>query len=164
MVAVLQSQPSIRPMGQADLVAVLVAEQASYPYPWSRRIFRDCLRVGYCCLVAEVNGRVRGHGIMLASAGEAHILNICVHPEVRRRGIARALLDELMGIACRAGAEAAYLEVRPSNDGAIALYRGAGFHMVGRREDYYPAAFGREDALVMARGLDARAGDPAGAL
>lgn len=164
MVAVLQSQPTIRPMGQADLVGVLVAEQASYPYPWSRRVFRDCLRVGYCCLVAELGGHVRGHGIMLASAGEAHILNVCVHPGVRRRGIGRALLDELMEIAVQAGAETAYLEVRPSNDGAIALYRGAGFHVVGRREDYYPAAFGREDALVMARTFDARTHDPADAL
>lgn len=151
-------------MGQADLVGVLVAEQASYPYPWSRRIFRDCLRVGYCCLVAEVGGQVRGHGIMLASVGEAHILNVCVHPGVRRRGIGRVLLDELMGIACRAGAETAYLEVRPSNDGAISLYRGAGFCVVGRRDDYYPAAFGREDALVMARTLDPQAHDPAGTL
>jgi ribosomal-protein-alanine N-acetyltransferase len=164
MVAVLQSHPVIRPMGHADLAGVLAAEQASYPYPWSRRIFRDCLRVGYCCLVAEIGGRVQGHGIMLASAGEAHILNVCVHPGVRRRGIARAMLDELMGIACRAGAEAAYLEVRPSNEGAIALYRGAGFQVVGRRADYYPAAFGREDALVMARMLEARADGPLGAL
>lgn len=164
MVAVLQSQPTIRPMQQADLVAVLVSEQASYPYPWSRRIFRDCLRVGYCCLVAEVNGRVQGHGIMLVSTGEAHILNICVHPGIRRQGIAHALLDELMGIAHRADAQAAYLEVRPSNEGAIALYRGAGFRVVGRREDYYPAAFGREDALVMARALHARADDPTGTL
>ncbi|MDZ7748509.1 MAG: ribosomal protein S18-alanine N-acetyltransferase [Halofilum sp. (in: g-proteobacteria)] len=154
MVAVLQPGPAIRPMVESDLVAVLAVEQASYPYPWSRRIFEDCLRVGYCCLVAVTGAGIVGHGIMLARAGEAHILNLCVHPDARRAGIARALLGELLDVARGADSATAFLEVRPTNEGAVELYEGAGFRVVGRRKDYYPAPFGREDALVMALRLD----------
>ena len=154
MSAVVESDFRIRPMREADLVGVLAVEQGGYPYPWSRRIFEDCLRVGYCCLVADSGGCVEAHGIMMVRAGEAHILNLCVDADRRRCGIARALLDQLLDVAATANARCAFLEVRPSNTGAIELYHQSGFHEVGRRPNYYPAAFGREDALVMARGLD----------
>jgi len=154
MVAVLEPGASLRVMNQADLVAVVGVEQACYPYPWTRRIFEDCLRVGYCCLVAETAAGIVGHGVLMVRAGEAHILNLCVHPEARRRGIARQLLQELLDIARAAEASTAFLEVRPSNTGALDLYERAGFGVVGRRKGYYPAPFGREDALVMAIQLD----------
>lgn len=153
MAAVVQPEPLIRPMEMADLVGVLGVEQVSYPYPWSQAIFEDCLRVGYCCLVAEIEGVIQGHGIMMVRVGEAHILNLCVEPGCRRQGIARRMLAELMDIARRSAASTAFLEVRPSNEGAIRLYAEAGFHVVGQRPGYYPAAFGREDALIMARDL-----------
>ncbi|MDX1609026.1 MAG: ribosomal protein S18-alanine N-acetyltransferase [Halofilum sp. (in: g-proteobacteria)] len=153
MVAVLQSRLTIRPMQTDDLVGVLAVERDSYGYPWSRRIFEDCMQVGYCCLVAETDGVIQAHAIMLARAEEAHVLNLCVGPDHRRQGIAARLLEELLAVARRAHARTMFLEVRPSNTGAIDLYERAGFHEVGRRPDYYPAPFGREDALVMAREL-----------
>ncbi len=153
MAAVVDSAFTIRPMHEADLSGVLAVERGGYPYPWTQRIFEDCLRVGYCCLVADSGGRIDGHGIMMARAGEAHILNVCVDSGMRRSGVASALLSNLLDVALTANADCAFLEVRPSNHGAIALYQGAGFHEVGRRPNYYPAPFGREDALVMARGL-----------
>ena len=154
MSAVLESpRVTFRPMAADDLDEVMAIEQAAYRFPWGRGIFEDCLRVGYCCLVADSGGRIDGHGIMMARAGEAHILNLCVDPGARRSGVASALLTSLMELAVTANADCAFLEVRPSNHGAIALYQGAGFHEVGRRPNYYPAPFGREDALVMARGL-----------
>lgn len=153
MVAVLQSRLTIRPMQTDDLVGVLAVERDSYGYPWSRRIFEDCMQVGYCCLVAETDGVIQAHAIMLARAEEAHLLNLCVGPDHRRQGIAARLLEELLAVARRANARTMFLEVRPSNTGAIDLYERAGFHEVGHRPDYYPAPFGREDALVMAREL-----------
>ena len=156
MVAVVERPWQFRPMVAEDLVSVVGVEQACYPYPWSRGIFEDCLRVGYCCLVVE--GAAEGicaHGIMMVRAREAHALNLCVAPAARRRGIARALLAELLDVAARMNAQSAFLEVRPSNTGAVALYHEAGFHVIGQRPDYYPAPFGREDALVMARDLAA---------
>lgn len=153
MAAVVDPACTIRPMHEGDLADVLAVERGGYPYPWSQRIFEDCLRVGYCCLVADSGGRIDGHGIMMARVGEAHILNVCVDSAMRRSGVASALLSQLLDVAVTANADCAFLEVRPSNHGAIALYQGAGFHEVGRRPNYYPAPFGREDALVMARGL-----------
>lgn len=153
MVAVLRAGPTIRPMEDRDLVGVVAVEQASYPYPWSRHVFEDCIRVGYSCLVVEDDGGVCGHGIMMVRAGEAHLLNICVDPSVRRRGFASLLLHDLLDLARRMGAAAAFLEVRESNEGAAVLYEQAGFNIVGRRAGYYPAPFGREDAVVMARDL-----------
>jgi len=158
MVAVVKPPYQFRPMVHGDLVAVIGNEKASYPFPWSRSIFEDCLRVGYCCLVAETGEGVAGHGIMMVRAGEAHILNLCVGPAFRRRGIARALLHELLDVARRLVASSAFLEVRPSNHGAVHLYADTGFHVIGQRPGYYPAAFGREDALVMARDLSTFAG------
>ena len=133
-------------MCEADLIAVLGVEHASYDYPWSRRIFLDCLQVGYCCLVAETGAGIRGHAIMMVRAGEAHILNLCIEPDARRQGLAGRMLAELLEVAARTHARTAFLEVRPSNAAAIGLYEGAGFHEVGRRPNYYPAPFGREDA------------------
>lgn len=151
MVAVVKPEARIRPMEFADLVGVVGVEQASYPYPWSRSIFEDCLRAGYCCLVAEVDGVLQGHGIMMVRAGEAHVLNLCVAPLSRRSGVAWQMLDELLDIARRLAARTAFLEVRPSNHRAVRLYSAAGFHVIGRRPGYYPASFGREDALIMAQ-------------
>lgn len=140
-------------MRASDLPDVLTVERAGYRYPWSKGIFEDCLRVGYCCLVAELEGRISGHGLMMAQSDEAHILNICVSADARRRGVAWALLHALLEIAGDAGAQTAFLEVRRSNRPAVALYEAAGFERIGWRKDYYPAPFGREDAVVMSRGL-----------
>lgn len=153
MVAAIQQGHTFRPMTAEDLISVVGNEQASYPYPWSRNIFEDCLRVGYCCLVAETSSGICGHGIMMVRAGEAHIMNLCVAPEARRSGIARDMLAELLDIARRLRATNAFLEVRPSNHGAVRLYATADFHVIGQRPGYYPARIGREDALIMAREL-----------
>lgn len=145
----------IRPMHELDLPAVVAIEQAAYQFPWSDGIFRDCLRVGYFCRVVEVDGELVGYGIMSSGAGEAHILNVCVRPEFRCRGLARQLLLYLLDRACTAGMHEAFLEVRPSNTVASRLYLSLGFEQVGIRRGYYQAAAGREDARVLRRILSA---------
>lgn len=153
MSAVIQPGLDIRPMRANDLLGVVGVERESYDYPWSRRIFEDCMQVGYCCLVAEVDGIIQGHGIMMVRAGEAHILNLCVAVAHRRCGVAAEMLRQLLSLAQASRATTAFLEVRPSNRAALALYEHHGFHEVGRRPDYYPSPFGREEAVVMAREL-----------
>lgn len=151
-----QSDPCgvwLRPMVSADLAAVLAVEQAAYPFPWTETILRDCLRAGYCCLVAERHTVLIGHGIMMMAAEECHILNLCVHPAHQRQGLGRLLLRRLLALGHQHGATTALLEVRVSNQAAIALYRGEGFNEVAIRRNYYPAPHGREDALLMARCL-----------
>jgi len=136
-------------MNEADVAAVVALESASYQFPWSEGIFRDCLRVGYLCRVVELAGDVIGYGIMSMGAGEAHILNLCVRVELRSRGIGRQVLAHLLARARSAGMLEAFLEVRPTNTAAIRLYQAAGFEQVGIRRGYYQAPGGREDAAVL---------------
>jgi ribosomal-protein-alanine N-acetyltransferase len=144
---------NFRPMDEQDLAAVLSIESAAYDFPWSRVIFRDCLRVGYCCWVMECDGVIQGYSVMSVAVGECHILNLCVNPGSHGKGYGGVLLDFMLEIARKHEADTAFLEVRPSNDAAKRLYSQAGFGEVGLRRNYYPARLGREDAVIMARSL-----------
>lgn len=142
--------PLCRPMHEADVRAVMEIERRAYQFHWTEGIFRDCLRVGYCCWVLELGGAISGYGIMSLVVGEAHLLNICVAPEWQSRGYGRLLLEHFMELARERGASQMFLEVRLSNAAALALYRNAGFNEVGMRKNYYPGEKGREDALILA--------------
>ena len=144
---------NFRPMQEADLLDVMEIERSSYPFPWTRMIFNDCLRAGYCCWVCEQQGVIQGYGVISVAAGESHLLNLCVAPASRRLGIGRKLLLHFISLARRHDAEVIFLEVRPSNRAACELYRKMGFNELGTRRDYYPSADGREDALILARVL-----------
>lgn len=146
-------EPKLRPMREADLVAVMAVERAGYTFPWTRAIFRDCLRVGYPSFVYEGPHGVVGHGIMSVAAGECHLLNICIHPSYQRRGLGQSLIDFLLILARHKKAKVALLEVRMSNTAAYRLYTKMGFDEIGVRRDYYPARRGREDAIILARDL-----------
>ena len=139
----------IRPMRESDIAAVIAMERASYPFPWSEGIFRDCLRVGYICRVIDIDDQVVGHAVLSLGAGEAHILNVCIGEAFRNRGIGRHLLAYLLERAQASGMAEAFLEVRPSNVAAIRLYQSMGFEQVGQRRGYYQASGGREDAAVL---------------
>ncbi|NIR30774.1 MAG: ribosomal protein S18-alanine N-acetyltransferase [Gammaproteobacteria bacterium] len=146
-----ETVPRVRAMQSGDLGEIIAIEHAAYSYPWSPRIFRDCLRVGYCCRVLEREGVVEGYGIMSFGVGECHILNLCVRPTRHRQGLGRMLLTRLLGLARERGMNSVFLEVRPSNQAARRLYEGMGFVQAGIRRRYYPAPDGREDALVLSR-------------
>ncbi len=139
----------IRAMADGDVREVVEIERASYQFPWSEGIFRDCLRVGYVCRVVLSDDELIGYGIMSTGAGEAHILNLCVRESYRCRGLGRTLLEHLLGRASAGGSSEAYLEVRPSNTAAIRLYQTLGFEPIGVRRGYYQAVGGREDAAVL---------------
>jgi ribosomal-protein-alanine N-acetyltransferase len=140
-------------MREADLDQVLAIEQVAYPFPWTRGIFEDCLRVGYSCWVLAEGTTILGYGVMSTAVGESHVLNLCVCPDRQRQGLGRRLLGHLLRLARSHHADTALLEVRPSNRGALALYREAGFNEVGVRRGYYPGHRGREDALILALDL-----------
>jgi [ribosomal protein S18]-alanine N-acetyltransferase len=148
-----------RAMTPGDLAAVAAVERASYAFPWSEGIFRDCLRVGYLCRVADLDGEIVAYGVVAMGAGEAHILNLCVRGDLRGRSIGRQMLALLLERSRQAGVESVFLEVRPTNLHAIALYQSVGFVQVGLRKGYYQAEGGREDALVLKLDLG-RGGDP----
>ncbi len=148
-----QSMMIFRPMLEEDLPGIMRVENASYEFPWSETIFRDCLRVGYCSWILEIADEIVGHGVMSVLAGEAHILNLCVHPDSQNSGLGKEMLSHLLHLAGQHAAEIIFLEVRPSNAVAIQLYNRAGFDEVGLRSNYYPAVNGREDAVIMAKNI-----------
>lgn len=144
---------SVRAMVVDDLTEVMQIERASYEFPWSEGIFKDCLRVGYRCLVVLEQDKIVGYGVLLLGADEAHVLNICLQSQARGNGFSRALLEKLIEIAIQAKAREIFLEVRPSNEVAVSLYVSAGFNEVGRRPNYYDAGSGREDALIYVKSI-----------
>ncbi|WP_456417322.1 ribosomal protein S18-alanine N-acetyltransferase [Thiolapillus sp.] len=141
---------SDRPMADADLPAVMRIEEQVYPHPWSRKIFHDCLRTGYECLVYEVSQEILAYSVMSAAAGEAHLLNLSVHPQQQGNGLGRQVLRRVIQRARERPADTLFLEVRVSNQVARRLYESEGFNEIGQRFGYYPADNGREDALVFA--------------
>jgi len=139
----------IRPMAESDVSDVIAVERASYQFPWSEGIFRDCLRVGYVCRVVIVDETIIGYGVMSVGAGEAHVLNLCISEVYRCRGVGKLLLTYLIDRGTATGMSEVFLEVRPSNTSAIRLYLSVGFEQVGMRRGYYQAVGGREDAAVL---------------
>lgn len=150
---VAQPPTTIRDMVHDDLAMVSDIERRSYDFPWSHGVFRDCLLAGYQSIVLIREDRVAGYGILSVAAGEAHILNLCVEPAFRSHGYGERLLDEMLFRARSASVREIFLEVRPSNERALALYRKKGFHQVANRPAYYQANKGREDAAVLAKKL-----------
>jgi len=149
MSAVLKDAPQLAPMAEADLDAVLVIERAVYTHPWTRGNFADSLRARYQCRTWRQGGTLLGYFVLLAAAGEAHLLNLSIAPACQRRGHGSALLREAMRVAREDGAKKVFLEVRPSNLAGKALYERFGFRKIALRRGYYPAQGGREDALVL---------------
>jgi len=137
------------PMAEHDLDWVVEQEVALHRFPWSLKNFADSLAAGYGCWLMYDVGVPVGYAIMLGVLDEAHLLNISVARAAQRRGLGSRLLEHLLSSAQRSGIRRFFLEVRPSNLSALALYQRAGFVEIGRRKGYYPSPDGREDAIVM---------------
>lgn len=140
-----------RPMYIGDVPRVISLENEVYEFPWSERIFRDCIRVGYdCWLVLELN-KIVGHAVLSVAAGECHMLNLSIAKQHQGKGWGKIFIGFLLEIARKKHADVMMLEVRPSNTLAINCYNSSGFNEIGCRKDYYPAPGGKEDALLFAR-------------
>jgi ribosomal-protein-alanine N-acetyltransferase len=132
-----------------DLDDVLAIERASFQTPWSRGAFRYELtqnRVAKCSVV-RWRGRLVGYLCLWEIGHEIHVTNLATHPDVRRHGLARALLSAVLDDARAREVTLAFLEVRPTNAEALGLYESFGFRVIGRRKGYYFDT--GEDALVM---------------
>jgi ribosomal-protein-alanine N-acetyltransferase len=140
-------------MTHEDLSLVSDIERRSYEFPWSHGVFRDCLLAGYQCAVLERDDKVCGYSILSIAAGEAHILNICIDSDYRSMGYGERLLDDVLFRARSSSVAEIFLEVRPSNLHALALYKKKDFHKVANRPAYYQASGGREDAEVLVKKL-----------
>ena len=157
----------LEPLRAQDLDAMMSIEVQAYAFPWSRGNFVDSLVAGYrgqALWRAPVSEGAHGERSLLAyswampGVDEVHLLNLTVHPEHRRQGHARRLLDDLVSWATGRDLWWMWLEVRASNDSARRLYEAYGFEEAGLRRGYYPRERStREDAVLMR--LDMRSRD-----
>lgn len=148
---------AIRPMGIADVDAVMAIEVRAYGFPWSRGNMVDSLSAGHEAeVLVDADGQILGYYVAMTGVDEMHLLNVTVAPEWQRRGLGGRLLDALQARCRELHLPTLWLEVRAGNEGAHALYLRRGFTEVARRRGYYPAPRGtREDAIVMSLVLDA---------
>lgn len=150
MSAQLDRQPRFEPMRFDDVSEVVDTEDDIYAFPWTRSNFTDSLSAGYSAWVCRFGDEIIAYGVMMQVLDEAHLLNLSVKRSWQGRGYGYALLHHFFALARGAGAVRMFLEVRPSNEHALALYTRCGFQPVGVRRGYYPSVMGREDAIVMA--------------
>jgi [ribosomal protein S18]-alanine N-acetyltransferase len=151
--AVLKHLPELAPMRERDLDEVMAIESTIYSHPWTRGNFADSVRAGYECRTLRFGAELAGYFVLMVAAGEAHLLNLSIAAARQRSGHGSMLLREAAALARKLGARSLFLEVRPSNRGAQALYTRFGFRKVAVRHGYYPAHVGREDALVLTLAL-----------
>ncbi len=136
-----------------DLPRILEVERAAFSTPWSEASFRTLMPLSRVIVrVAELDGRVVGHGVVWRVADEGELANLAVDPEMHGHGVGRILLDQLLTEARDAGITHVFLEVRESNQPARRLYSSRGFREVGLRPGYYQRP--TEDALVLRLELD----------
>jgi ribosomal-protein-alanine N-acetyltransferase len=141
--------PEIRALQYSDLPQVAVIEKRAFPTPWSIAMFvLEMSKPSGLCLAATIDGRLVGYTVCSRYDTVWHVMNVAVDPALRRRGVGSALLAELYARAGDSGAQFT-LEVRRSNDAAIALYERDGFRIAGLRRRYYQD--NGEDALIMWR-------------
>jgi ribosomal-protein-alanine N-acetyltransferase len=138
-------------MQASDLPQVYRLEVMSQPTPWPLWYFRRQLREGASCWVMVDGEAVIGFGIVAFVRDWAHIMNMCVAPEYRRRGLGWRIMLHLLGVVSQRRCRAVWLEVRPTNRPAIVLYRRLGFRIRQVRKGYYRNRIGPEDGLVMTR-------------
>jgi ribosomal-protein-alanine acetyltransferase len=139
-----------------DLDDVVGIERRCNSHPWTREHFEDALRSGYLCLVAREQQRIIGFAIARVLVDDAELLLIAVEPNHRRGGCASLLLQTLIERLQANEKSPLHLEVRASNEGAIAFYEARQFVRSGLRKNYYPnGVLGnqREDAVLMQRAV-----------
>ncbi|MFN8175103.1 MAG: ribosomal protein S18-alanine N-acetyltransferase [Solirubrobacteraceae bacterium] len=144
-----RDQPDIRRLTYADLPAVVAIERRAFPAPWSLAMFvLELSKPSGICLAACRDGRIVGYLVCSRYESVWHLMNVAVDPEALRRGVASALLGEMLRRIGDPDARIT-LEVRPTNGEAIALYERFGFRAAGTRRRYYQD--NGEDALIMWR-------------
>lgn len=153
MSAQLDTLPRFRRMLPGDLAVVETIERAVYAHPWTQGNFTDSLAAGYHCWIMECGGMITGYCVMMAAAGEAHLLNLSVAADWQRRGLGSGLLRFILKLAQNDSAQTIFLEVRASNTAGRALYARHGFSEIGSRRGYYPVGAEREDAVTMEKKL-----------
>ncbi len=154
-----QPRGRLRRVERADLLAIVRIEKRTFDRPWNLSTFETFLDApGFLVLEdpeteefdAGIAGYVVGETIDVRGDRFGHVKDLAVKPALQGNGRGRTLVDGVLSTLAGYGATRVRLEVRPSNDRALSLYKSAGFEILARHENYYPDG---EDALLMARSL-----------
>ncbi len=148
------NQVRFRRLDLDDLTRIMEIERAAYQFPWSASMVRDSLQAAHCQtwgMSVPHHSDLIGFGMLSIVLDEVELLGISVLPGLQGKGYGAQLLQFLIEQARRAKADKIFLEVRQTNDPAVALYQKAGFESVDIRQDYYPTnnRHERDDATVM---------------
>lgn len=138
----------VRSASIADFDAIMDIERSAHFHPWPDSVVKRYLEKPDTAFVIEEHEQVSGYAVITLIAGEAELLMVAVHPSFQGKGAGRMLMDFLLDFLVQEGAEQWFLDVRESNQKAIALYESMGFCQAGVRPNYYPTAQGKEDALL----------------
>ncbi|WP_243836995.1 ribosomal protein S18-alanine N-acetyltransferase [Psychromonas algicola] len=141
--------PSIIAMAVTDIPAVLTIECAAHSHPWSEKLFLSNFGKRYINHILIIEDEIIGYFIASYVAGEVTLLNIAIAPKYQGKGLGQKLLTYLIQFSHKLEQQEIWLEVRASNQSAIAIYQKLDFVEVDIRPAYYPAENGREDAIVM---------------
>lgn len=143
----------IREMIPADIDQVYQLERKIFPDPWSKSSFEEQITdSGWGAIVALNSGKIIGYACYFIAVNESHLTNIAVSPDFRRKSVAKQLLENILVIVENYNCEFLLLEVRPSNESAIAFYEKYDFKFLYRRPNYYHNP--KEDALVLVKYLN----------
>ena len=140
-----------RQVEERDIVEIAKLDTLCFSLPWSQSSFEKDIKENLLAkyIVVESDGRLIGYTGLWHIVDEGHITNVAVHPLYRQRGIGESLVTLLIGCSREVGILNHTLEVRSSNDAAIALYTKLGFVPTGIRKKYYED--NNEDAIIMWR-------------
>lgn len=148
----------VRPMLQSDLDAVYRIECVAHQAPWDRHVLADCMMVGFDARVLEfvetADSRLIGYLIVRYVNHMTHVLNLSIAPDYQRQGYGSYFMQDLFYSIHGTLFTTVVLEVRPSNIGALNLYKKLGFEHAGVKERYYSDEIGVEDAIVLRKVLD----------
>ncbi len=145
---------TIRKMELDDVERVLPIASTSLTNPWSKKMFLGELSHPYshcflvCQNIEDIEKKLIGFLCFRILGEESELLNICIHPQYRQKGLGKWMMEFYLHFSYQHGVKKHYLEVDPLNRAAVHLYQSLGFHQVGLRKNFYQ---GRWDALVMER-------------
>ncbi len=140
---------NLSPLEPSHLEKVWQIESKAHSHPWKRSMIDDLASRGAMHFAFIQDEQVVGYFYAQNIVGEVTLLNIAIDPKCQGQGLGSKLVERFIELCEQQGVESIWLEVRESNQRAQSLYLNAGFNEVDRRNNYYPTAGGREDAIIM---------------
>jgi ribosomal-protein-alanine N-acetyltransferase len=141
---------ALEPMLASDIQALVEIETQCHYSPWNEKQFQSSIESSHHCFVLKDEQAICAYIVLSTAADEAELLNITVAPDFQKLGLGTQVLLTAIDYLDNS-INTLFLEVRESNQAAIALYQSLDFNEVGLRPNYYPAKSGREDAIIMAK-------------